>query len=280
MALSFTHLKYSFIVLVLIALGGAIWAFWLEPSSLRTVEKKVVLERWPKACAGLRIAVLADLHVGSPHNGIDNLQKIVDSTNRSNPDIVLLAGDFVIQGVVGGRFVSPAAAAIVLGKLNPKYGVFAVLGNHDWWLDPVQVESALSSNRITVLEDKSQQISIEDCEFYLVGISDYLEGAHNVARAFSQVPADASAIAFTHNPDLFPKLSPKFALLIAGHTHGGQVYIPGIGRPVVPSAYGSRYAEGHIEEDGKQMYVSTGIGTSILPVRFLVPPEITILNLQ
>ncbi len=272
-------LRYIVTTILVLVLALSLWAFWIEPSGLKVSEKSVELTNWPSSCNGLRIAVLADLHVGSPHNGIDNLEKIVAATNDAEPDIVLLAGDYVIQGVVGGKFVSPELAASVLAKLKPKYGVFAVLGNHDWWLNPAQVGSALSASGIRVLEDKSAKLNIENCQFHLVGISDYWEGPHDVELAFSQVPDGSTSIVFTHNPDIFPKLPFGFSLLIAGHTHGGQVYFPGIGRPIVPSDYGSRYAAGHIEEDGQHMYVSTGIGTSILPVRFLVPPEITVLSL-
>lgn len=84
---------------------------------------------------------------------------------------------------------------------------------------------------------------------------------------------------FTHNPDVFPKISERFSLLIAGHTHGGQVHLPLLGRPIVPPAYGERFAIGHIQENGRHLFVSSGLGTSILPVRFRVPPEVSLLEL-
>ncbi|MFW2440596.1 MAG: hypothetical protein ACN4GR_14660 [Arenicellales bacterium] len=97
-------------------------------------------------------------------------------------------------------------------------------------------------------------------------------------QAMSIIEPTDNALAFTHNPDVFPEIPVNIMLTIAGHTHGGQVYIPGIGRPIVPSQYGERYAIGHIVEKGKHLYVSSGIGTSIIPVRFMVPPEVTILR--
>jgi hypothetical protein len=90
------------------------------------------------------------------------------------------------------------------------------------------------------------------------------------------VSDDAPVLAFTHNPDVFPHVPARVALTIAGHTHGGQVVLPLLGRPLVPSAYGQRYAIGHVEEDGRHLFVSSGLGTSIFPVRFGVPPEISI----
>ncbi len=269
------------VLLIIILTIGALlagWAFFIEPASLKNNHERVEVSSWPRACDGRVIAVLADLHVGSPFKGLDSLRVLVEKTNAVKPDLILLPGDFVIQGVVGGYFVSPEDAAKVLADLRAPMGVFAVLGNHDWWLDAKRVEQALSQNDITVLEDKSQRISADGCDLRLVGISDFWEGPHDVKQAMSEVGADESVVAFTHNPDIFPELPEGINLTVAGHTHGGQVYIPGVGRPIVPSKYGERYAIGHIVEDGKHLYVSSGVGTSILPVRFLVPPEVTVLE--
>ena len=95
-----------------------------------------------------------------------------------------------------------------------------------------------------------------------------------LSAALAAVPDEAPVLVFTHNPDLFPEIPERVSLTIAGHTHGGQVYLPGIGRPIVPSRYGERFAIGHVVERGRHLFVSSGLGTSILPVRFLVPPEV------
>jgi predicted MPP superfamily phosphohydrolase len=120
----------------------ALWAFWLEPASLRVTTYRVSLPRWPAACSGLSVAVISDLHVGSPFNGVDKLERIVAETQEAEPDLVLLAGDYVIQGVRGGQFVAPEIIAEKLGELAAPLGVFAVLGNHDWWLDGRRVQQA------------------------------------------------------------------------------------------------------------------------------------------
>lgn len=265
-------------VLFVSAALSACWAFWLEPASLRVARSTIALTDWPKSCDGMHIAVLSDLHVGSPFNGIENLQKIVEQTQLQKPDLILLPGDFVIQGVLGGDFVTPEIAAEVLAQLHAPLGVYAVLGNHDWWLDGPRVQRALEQNGIAVLEDRSRHIGDGPCQLYLAGISDYWEGAHDIDAALSAVPDDGALLVFTHNPDVFPDIPSRATLTIAGHTHGGQVYIPGVGRPVVPSKYGDRYAIGHIKEGPRNLFVSSGVGTSILPVRFLVPPEITIIT--
>jgi predicted MPP superfamily phosphohydrolase len=256
------------------------WAAWWEPASLRNEDHELALPGWPAACDGLRVAVLADLHVGSPWNGPDKLAEIVDLTLRARPDLVLLAGDYVIHGVPGGTFVPPEDAARTLASLAAPLGVHAVLGNHDWWLDAPRVRAALESAAISVLEDAARPLRRGACRFWLAGISDFWEGAHDAGAALRDVPEGEPVIAFTHNPDVFPEIPARVTLTIAGHTHGGQVYLPGVGRPVVPSAYGERYAIGHVEEAGRHLFVSSGLGTSIVPVRFLVPPEVSVLTLR
>jgi len=268
-------------LLLAAAIVGALglWAFWLEPASLRVATYRLNLPRWPAACSGLSVAVISDLHVGSPFNGVVNLERVVADTQAAQPDLVLLAGDFVIQGVRGGRFVAPEVTAAKLGELVAPLGVFAVLGNHDWWLDGPRVRAAFETHGIPVLENRAVALRRGDCAFSIVGIGDYWEGHPNVPAAMQSVPPGESVLALTHNPDVFPDVPDRVSLTIAGHTHGGQVMLPLIGRPIVPSAYGERFALGLVVENGRHLFVTPGVGTSILPVRFLVPPEISVLVL-
>jgi uncharacterized protein len=268
----------SLLPVLILALG--VWAFWWEPGSLHNKTYELTLSSWPSPCEALTVAVLSDLHVGSPFNHLDHLNEGIDLTLKAKPDLILLAGDYVMQGVPGGQFVSPRDIAAQLARLSAPLGVFAVLGNHDWWHDGMGTITSLREVGIQVLEDASKPIQVDDCQFWLAGISDFWEGAHNISRALSQIPDHETILAFTHNPDIFPELPSRVALTVAGHTHGGQVYLPFIGRPVVPSQYGERFAIGHIIEEGRHLFVTPGIGTSILPVRFLVPPEVSVLILH
>ena len=258
----------------------AIWGFWVEPRRLIVSDFKLAVPNWPNGSNHLRVAVLSDLHVGSPHHGITNLREIVDTVNARDVDIVLLLGDFVIQGVAFGRFVTPEAIANELQRLESRAGTFAVLGNHDWWLDGMRVRTAMMSAGITVLEDSATHLIAGAADFWLAGVSDFWEAPHDVARALSYVTDARPVIVFTHNPDIFPAVPARISLTIAGHTHGGQVSLPFIGPPIVPSDYGQRYAKGQIIEQERHLFVSSGTGTSILPVRFRVPPEIAILNIS
>jgi hypothetical protein len=266
--------------LLSVALVLAVWGFIAEPASLRVREYRLEIPRWPAGRAGMRVALIADLHVGSPFNGLSKLDEVVTRANAARPDLVLIAGDLVIQDVMGGRFVPPESIAPMLGRLRAPLGVYAVLGNHDRWLDGPRVLRALRRARIPVLEDRAIEISRGGPAFWLVGISDLWTSRHDVRGALAQVPPGPPVLAFMHNPDVFPRIPSRVSLTLAGHTHGGQVNLPFFGRLIVPSHYGERYAIGHVVEGGRHLFVTPGIGTSILPVRFRVPPEISILRLM
>jgi uncharacterized protein len=230
------------------------------------------------ARGSVRIAVLTDLHVGSPFNGPAKLHDVVERTNAARPDVICILGDLVIQGVIGGRFVPPEQIAAELKMLRSPAGAFAVLGNHDGWFDHDRVKRALEQNGIRVIEESAVWIQTPAGPMWIAGISDLWTGSHDVRAALDPIRDGAPVILLTHNPDVFPDVPPRVALTLAGHTHGGQVRFPFVGRPIVPSQFGQRYAAGHVIEDGRHLFVAIGVGTSILPVRFRVPPAITVLT--
>jgi uncharacterized protein len=258
----------------------ALWAFVIEPSRLVLRETRITLPSWPANLKGLRIAVISDLHAGSPFITLDKIHQIVEMTNAARPDLILLPGDFVIGGMPGGSFMEPEVIAQALKGLRARFGVFATLGNHDWWYNGQRVKKSLENAGVTVLENDSAMIERDAAAICVVGIGDKWEGNPDIASALARVGDGAPIIALTHNPDIFPSIPARVALTIAGHTHGGQVALPVIGRPIVGSDFGERYAAGHIVEGSKHLFVTTGVGTSILPVRFRVPPEISLLTID
>jgi uncharacterized protein len=193
---------------------------------------------------------------------------------------VFLVGDYVIHRVVGGRFMPPEAMAARLAGFRSRFGTFAVLGNHDWWYDGERVRRALQSAGITVLENESARIDRGADSVWVVGLADAWTRPIDLPRAFGSVPEGACVLAMVHEPDVFPRLPSRVAVTFAGHTHGGQVRFPLIGALIVPSDYGQRYAAGHVVEGGNDLFVTTGVGTSIIPVRFGVPPEVAIVTVR
>jgi hypothetical protein len=182
--------------------------------------------------------------------------------------------------VIGGRFVEPERTAAALRGLAAPLGVFAVLGNHDWWYDGDQVSRALTEAGIRVLEDTAAPVETRGGPLWIAGVSDLYTRHSDVGRALASVPEGAPVIVLTHNPDVFVRVPPRVLLTLAGHTHGGQVNLPFFGRLIVPSQFGERFAIGHVHEDGRDLFVTPGIGTSIVPVRFGVPPEISVLTVD
>ncbi|MDX1395943.1 MAG: metallophosphoesterase [Gemmatimonadota bacterium] len=267
---------------ILLAMLGTLatlilWAFVWEPGRLVVRSASLELPGWGGA-RPVRAALLADLHVGSPRNGIDNLRRVIARTNGEEPDIVLIAGDLVIDNVFGGSFVPPEDIAAELADLAAPLGVYAVLGNHDRWLSAARVTEALESHGITVVENRA--VRVESRGLWIAGVSDYWTGHPDLEGALADVTDDAPVLMLTHNPDIFPEVPSRVSLTLAGHTHGGQVVIPIVGRAITPSRYGERYAVGHVVEPNGHVFVTSGVGTSRLGVRFLVPPEVAILEIQ
>jgi predicted MPP superfamily phosphohydrolase len=272
------HRWFKRVVLVAL-LAFLIRGFWLEPRSLAVAEVQPDVP-WPYPHP-LRVAVLSDLHVGAPYYGIDRLEEIVARTNAARPDLICLLGDFVTLGVVGGHFVPPDSIAAVLARLRAPLGVVAVLGNHDRLIGGKRVDAALREAGLVVLEDTAAVRRTADGPVWIAGVSDFWTGRHDVTGTLAEVTdSTAPVLLITHNPDLFPDVPARVLLTLAGHTHGGQVRFPLLGAPIVPSSYGQRFAAGHIVEGGRHLFVSTGIGTSDLPIRFRVPPTIFMLTLR
>jgi len=272
------NLAFGLGSLLVLLLG--LWSFWLEPSSLQVHAVSLQVPRWHVEHADLKIAILTDLHIGSPHTGLDKLRQVVERTNREHPDLVVVLGDLVINNVVGGQVVEPEPIAEELKNLRAPLGVIAVLGNHDWWTDGQRISEALQRAGLSVLENEGRRVERNGKSFWVVGIADLWTRKPDIAGSLQQVEDDNPVIFITHNPDIFPEVPARVSLTLAGHTHGGQVNFPLVGRPVVPSKYEQRYAMGHVVEDGRHLFVSGGVGTSIIPVRFRVPPEIVILTLR
>lgn len=265
------------VVVPLLSLG--VWAFLIEPSRLVIHEETITLRGWPRSIDGLRITALSDIHAGSPFIDVEKLRNVVTKANATNPDLVVLLGDYMVRDTWHSKVVEPEVIAEALQGLRAPFGVYAVLGNHDHWYNAAKVRAALEKSEIRVLDNDVARLQKNGQVFWLVGLADAWTGRDDIAGTSQKIPGGEPAIALTHNPDILPRLPLILRLTLAGHTHGGQVNLPFIGRRIVPSEFGQRYAAGHVEEEGKHLFVTTGIGTSVFPVRFRVPPEIAVLTL-
>jgi predicted MPP superfamily phosphohydrolase len=267
--------------------GTAAYAAGIEAQSLVVTNYRPVPPTWP-AAKRLTITVIADLHAGGPNMGVEHIRRVVDTANPLKSDLIVILGDyFATHRFVTEKVPHPVWAA-ELARLQAPLGVWAIYGNHDWWYDIDGVRSALAKVGIPVLENDAVLLGQGSNRFWLAGIGDQIAYrlGHNQFRGVDDLPGtlarirtDDPVILLVHEPDIFPNVPDRVALTLAGHTHGGQLRLPFIWPAFVPSAYGSRFAYGHIVEDGRHMVVSGGLGTSIVPARLGVPPEIVRIQL-
>ena len=251
------------------------WAFFIEPNRLVVREQTIEIENWPRQLDGLRIAVLSDIHVGASFIDDKKLHTIVARTNQLQPELVVILGDYMTDARI-----QPEAFGPILKNFSAPLGTYSVLGNHDWWFNGNKVRAGLEQNGIKVLENEVVQLQARGTSLWLVGLADLWTRQQLISETVYLVPEGQPSIALTHNPDIFPRLPGRVPLLLAGHTHGGQVRFPLIGTVVEASRYGDRYVRGHVFENNHHLFVTTGIGTSIMPVRFGVTPEIVLITLK
>lgn len=276
---------------VALSAGLGSYAFAVEPwFRLAVAEWDLPTPKWPYA-RPLRIVILSDIHACEPFMPVSRIRTIVARANALAGDIILLPGDFTSSLE---RFrvapVPPRDWGGALSELDAPLGVHAVPGNHDWWTGIGPVVEALNAAGINVFQNRAEQLGEPDRRFWLAGTDSMVAhplpghgrfaGEDDLAAALQQITDNRPAVLMAHEPDLFVNVPDRFALTVSGHTHGGQVRLPFLGRPVVPSAFGQRFAYGHIHEDGRDLVVSAGLGCSVLPVRFGVPPEITVVTVR
>lgn len=263
--------RIAFALLLLLAA----WSVGIEPRwvAARRIEHRLPGWQGPP----LKVAVASDWHISDhPFWRVmtrERAARIVDAINAAQPDVVLLPGDF-ISGVG-----DPAARgepdgediAAILGRLRAPLGVYAVLGNHDWWAGQVpRLRAALEQRGIHVLENSARPI---DAGLWVAGIGDVMTGHSRPAQALAPVPAQAHALVLMHDPGSLVEMPPVRGLAVAGHTHGGQVALPFLGAVLKPPGLPRSWSYGWVDHHGVQAWVTSGLGVSILPVRFWRRPE-------
>jgi len=288
------------LLVAVLAIGLALllaYSYFIEPRKLVVNAQELPVKGLDPAFDGLKIVAIGDIHGGSNYVTEERIREIVRLTNEQQPDLIVLLGDYVTQGYSFTRVrerqlkMPMKTVADALSGLHARFGVYAILGNHDGWYNDGVVASELRRAGCIVLQNEVASIEVNGRPLRLLGLKDHLE----LAPRWTQVSADAKQllddgegqiIVLEHSPDILPtitgdlSISPDLRLILAAHTHGGQVWLPVIGAPIVPSSYGQKYLAGHVRENDVDMFVTTGIGTSVLPFRFLVPPEIAVLTLR
>jgi predicted MPP superfamily phosphohydrolase len=252
------------------------YGFW-EASQIRVCRTDVALTNLPRAFAGMKIAVLSDLHHG-PYVGIKFIEEAVRLANSLRPDLFALPGDFANKGTHTAQQLPPCLE--VLARLKAPLGVFAVPGNHDMLRGGKVYHEVVASTPITDLTNRSVRLSSGGESLWLAGVDDLWWGKPDLRRALQGIGRGTAVVLLSHNPD-FAEEAPdsRVSLMLSGHTHGGQVYLPLLRAPWMPSRYGDKYRHGLVQGPASPVFVSRGLGESSIPLRLNSPPEINLLTL-
>lgn len=289
---------YALPVLAVLASLCIAYSYFVEPDRLVVNAHEIKIKDLSKEFDGLQVVAISDIHGGSRGGSFEKIQQIVSTVNAQNPDIIVILGDFVSEnGEPHEIGISPLkmdldTLSTAIEGLSSKYGTFAVLGNHDYWHGDSKVAAALERAKIVVLENEMIGLNINGKVLRILGLKDHMHirswdsYTAEVKKVIDEGVRGGDVIMLQHSPDVFPIVTGKRSvsndvrLFLAGHTHGGQVWFPVLGTPIVPSVYGQKYSYGYIRENGVDMFVTTGTGTSLLPFRFMMPPEIAVLTLR
>lgn len=255
------------------ALGEMARAALSEPFMLAIERQQIFLRRLPRALDGFRIVQLTDLHYG-PLTDAEHLKRAVKAANDLRPDLIALTGDYISHD---RAYAAPCAELV--GHLRARYGVYAVLGNHDHWTDAALITDLFQSEGIRMLINEGMRVDLEGESFWLAGVNDKMVGLEDLPLALAGSIDDELKIVLAHNPIILRRAArANVDLVMSGHTHGGQVTLRSeksrTGRPR------RRLLRGLARRGNTQIYVSRGLGTVVLPIRYGCPPEVSVLELR
>jgi predicted MPP superfamily phosphohydrolase len=225
----------------------------------------------------ITVLLMSDLHVAGPDMPPERLERIVAQANAMKPDIVAIAGDLISDKRLSSKRYEYDEALAPLGKLQPAMGTVAVLGNHDHWRDAAEARQVLQANGVIVLANEATRIG----PLAIGGLDDDFTGHADVGRTHAAMLAiGGPMVALSHSPDPFPDLPQDISLMLAGHTHCGQVRLPLVGALSSVSRYGTRFECGRIDEGNQTVFVGAGLGTSVLPFRFGTQPDMWLITIR
>jgi len=268
--------KFS-LFLILFGLAFLYYICFVIPNRLDVNEYEFEVPFWNEELSKLKIVFFSDTHTDGFFGKLERLEKVIETINAQNPDIIFYGGDMLRGKVSSSLKVDDVAA--VFKKLKSKYGIYCVYGNHDWYFGKTKIQNAFKSSGLIFLENRNLKINTEYGSFWVAFFADYTTRFIDNNATFRGIPENAPCIALSHSPDAVVDAPKKFAIMLSGHTHGGQVKLPFLGFLIVPSEYGQKFALGLHEYDNKYVFTTNGVGTAMIPARFPYNPEICVIKL-
>lgn len=255
------------------ALGEMARVALAEPFMLAIERQQIYLRRLPEPLDGLRIVHLSDLHYG-PLTDSRHLERAISATNDLRPDLIALTGDYISTD---RAYAAPCAELV--GRLRARFGVYAVLGNHDHWTDAALITDLFGAEGVRVLVNEGMRLDLSGQSFWLAGVNDTMVGLEDLPLALAGSSDDEMKVLLAHNPIILRRAARAGVdLVLSGHTHGGQVTLrPEKNRSGRPRR---RLLRGLGRRGNTQIYVTRGLGTVVLPIRYGCPPEISVLELH
>ncbi|MEP7038689.1 MAG: metallophosphoesterase [Acidobacteriota bacterium] len=242
-----------------------------EANTLEVEKIEIRLKRLPKNLEGFRILHLSDIH-HSPFTSLEHITRAIEIGNSLQPDMCVLTGDYVSHE---SEYIEPVAE--VMGRLESEFGTFACLGNHDHWTDGEMMTNAMREANITVLINEGFRFAAKNASFWLAGVDDYMVGKTDLRSALRGSFPDEMKLLLAHNPKILNRAArADVDLIFSGHTHGGQIKIRDEEKRILRRR---KLKNGLYRRKDTQIYITRGIGTVVLPVRYQCPPEISLIKL-
>ncbi len=288
----FKRIGVVILSLVLLVTCFLLYAYFIGARGFVVVEETLAVPHWSAKLNGFRVVAIADLHTGSNYAPPERIRYVVEQANAQNADLIVLLGDYVSESRWDGEFrkrpegtdrtelrIPVEEIAENLKGLKAKHGVYAIIGNHDWYHNDGKIHRMLEEIAgLDVLHNEVVELDVNGEKVRLWGVEDLYKNRQVPSEPFNALVEKQNVIVLTHNPDSLLSAPNGFSIMFSGHTHGGQLNWPIFGAKAVFND--PRFMDGHAVIDDKHVYVTSGVGTSVIPFRFRVPPEIAVVTLN
>lgn len=262
---------------VLVSIGVVAFGYIQATANPLVRRASVKVRDWPADARPVTVLLISDVHIAGPDMPPERVRRIAARLNSLKPDLVLIAGDLISQKSLASKLYSPSQVVQALGVFKARLGVVAVLGNHDHWAGTRDFRRAFAGSGITLLENSA----VKRGPLVIGGVDDEFTGNADIAATYRAMQAlKGPRLVLTHDADIVPALPSRVVAVLGGHTHCGQIVKPWSGEPIANvSRFGMQLQCGQIDYDGQRVFITAGLGTSVVWLRYGAPPDVWLITL-